>query len=104
MAAVLIAAVVFSSLPRFPMAAVLIAAVVSLGVFYLLILIVGVTAARCVKVGGSRSGSGAEVRESEEVVVAGRTLHGVVGVMTMIGKCLYSYFTSQTATTKKQTK
>ena len=64
------------------MAAMLIAAVVSLGVFYLLILIVGVTAARCVKVGGSRP----EVKESEEAVVAGRTLHGAVGVMTMIGE------------------
>ena len=68
------------------MAAMLIAAVVSLGVFYLLILIVGVTAARCVKVGGSRSGSRPEVKESEEAVVAGRTLHGAVGVMTMIGE------------------
>ena len=68
------------------MATLLIAGVVALVVFYLLILIVGVTAARCFKVDGSRSGSGSEVRESEEVVVAGRSLHGVVGAMTMIGE------------------
>ncbi|XP_076454747.1 high-affinity choline transporter 1-like [Babylonia areolata] len=82
------------------MATLLIAGVVTLVVFYLAILIVGVVAARCVKVTGSRSEvteARSEVRESEEAVVAGRSLHGVVGVMTMIATTVGGGFINGTA-------
>ncbi|KAL8608172.1 hypothetical protein ACOMHN_016627 [Nucella lapillus] len=84
------------------MATLLIAGIVTLVIFYLAILIVGMVAARCVKVTGSKSNdtelsSGSEVRESEEVVVAGRKLHGVVGAMTMIATTVGGGFINGTA-------
>lgn len=66
------------------MGTVLIAGIIVLVVCYLLILLVGVLAARFVKVdsGGSEVG----VSRSEEAVVASRSLRGFVATMTMIGE------------------
>ncbi|XP_046374505.2 high-affinity choline transporter 1-like [Haliotis rufescens] len=66
-----------------------VAGLVVLIVFYVIILVVGVTAAKCVKID--------EENKSEMASVAGRQLYGVVGIFTMIATTVGGGFINGTA-------